>query len=384
MNNKNVIYTIKNLYEKFKSEMPNEQTFKFTKDDVSMDHTGITIDGCPIDSKAQKSLMTKMRVRPEFIEIAEKADPKDWSVIVETLKTELKERPFYAKVRRTDEREEIYSILEYPVYETVDLISNDKSIECICENLANTKDSYKMFTCTFDRNNNTINIGLINEDTKFSIFGEKDGQEFGFKDDVWMSGVQYTFTDTMFAAKHLVERLICANGMTTKEEGYTTHINKKNFNQEKIEEIITKTFEEPYKEITKKIAKQAAILKENEISVREFYDFTKPFIKAAKEIDMVDEVKEIFDETPFFQNYGLDVAKMSTKWKGTAKTGINAYDFFNALTYTATHVFSGAAPSVITDLQLKVSNFFFKDVFDISEIAPDNGLVYDTTHTAFK
>ena len=383
MNNKNVIYTIRNLYEKFKNEMPNTETFKFTKDDVSMDHTGITIDGTSVEKKAQRALLTKMKVRPEFIQVAEQADPQDWDVIVDTLKRELKDRPFYAKVRRTDNKDEIYQVLEYPIYEKSDLLENDKSIEAICENLSETTDSYKMFNCTFDSQNNSIIIGLINEDTKFSIFGEKEDNTFEFKDDVWMSGVEFKFTETSFSARHLLERLVCANGMTTKEEGYTTHINKKNFNQEKISEIIGKTFEDSYKDITKKVAKHAGILKANEISVREFYEFSKPFMKEAKKIDMLEEVKAVFDDSIFFSTYGVEVSKMTPKWQGTAKAGINAYQFFNALTYSATHLFADAAPSVVTDLQLKVSNFFFKEKFDISEIAPDKNITFDTTHTAF-
>ena len=383
-NNQNVVNTIRNLYSKFKNEMPAEETMKFTKDDISMDHTGINIDGCPINEKAQKTLLTKMKVRPEFIELAGKANPEDWDIIVKNLKSELSDRPFYAKIRRTDDRDEIYSVLEYPVHDKVELLNNDTSIDTICENLSKTKDSYKMFTCNFDRNNNKIIIGLINEHTKFSIFGEKDGKEFEFKDDIWMSGVQFVFTETDFSAKHLLERLICANGMTTKEEGFTTHINKKNFNQEKITNIINKTFEDSYKDIVDKVAKQASFLKTNEVSVREFYEHTKMFFRNAKKHDMVDEVQEIFDDSPFFEKYAVDINKMTPKWKATAATGINAYNFFNALTYTATHLFENVDPSVMTDLQLNISNFFFKDKFDMSEIAPNVKVGYDTSHIAYK
>jgi len=382
--NQNVVDTLKNLYASFQAQKVNTETFKFTKDDISMNHEGILIDGTPINGKAQKTLLAKMKVRPEFIELADKATTDDWSVIVDNIKNELTDRPYYAKVRRSeDNHDEVYVILDYPIYEKIEPVQNDVFINLIVSGLENTSNRYKLFSADFDKENNSIIVGLINEDTKFNISGEYDGKVFELKDDVWMAGVQFTFTETMFSAKHLLERLICSNGMTTKEDCFTSNIAKKNFNLEKIEKAITHAFERPYDEMAKKISKQVALLSNTEISIKEFYEFSKPVLREAKKNEVLDEVEVIFDDSIFYKEYGLNVKEMSSKWQATAKTGINAYKFFSAMTYAATHIFNSVNPTISTDLQLKISNFFFKETFELDEIAPVVEFEYDTKHVAF-
>lgn len=380
MKNSNVIDTIRNRYAQFTIERPLTETLKFTKDDISMDSNGILIDHVPINKKAAKSLLSRMQVKPEFIELADKATQEDWEIIVSNLKNELKDQPYYAKIRRLEESDEIYAVLDFPVYDKVEPLSNDVYIDAICTELENTKDSYKLFETTFDKETNKIIIGLINEDTQFSIFdgGEQDSH------DIWMSGVKFEFTETQFTSRHLLERLICSNGMTTKEESFVGHINKRNFNQDKIQDAIAKAFKEPFKQIFERVEKQANILKQHEISVKEFYDYTRIMFREAKKLKIIDDVKAIFDDSIFYSTYGLNVKEQSYKWQSSAKTGLNAYDFFNALTYTATHIFAESSPSVAAEMQLKISKFFFKESFDIDEVAPTADIDYNTTHIAFK
>lgn len=380
MKNSNVIDTIRNRYAQFSIERPHTETLKFTKDDISMDSNGILIDHVPINKKAAKSLLSRMQVKPEFIELADKATQEDWEIIVSNLKNELKDQPYYAKIRRLEESDEIYSILDFPVYDKVEPISNDVYIDAICTELENTKDSYKLFETTFDKETNKIIIGLINEDTQFSIF-DGSGQD---SHDIWMSGVKFEFTETQFTSRHLLERLICSNGMTTKDESFVGHINKKNFNQDKIQNAITKAFQEPFKQIFERVEKQVNILKQHEISVKEFYDYTKILFREAKKLKIIDDVKAIFDDSVFYSTYGLNVKEQSYKWQSSAKTGLSAYNFFNALTYTATHIFAESSPSVAAEMQLKISKFFFKELFDIDEVAPTADIDYNTTHIAFK
>lgn len=380
MKNSNVIDMIRNRYAQFNIERPLTETLKFTKDDISMDSNGILIDHVPINKKAAKSLLSRMQVKPEFIELADKATQEDWEIIVSNLKNELKDQPYYAKIRRLEESDEIYSILDFPVYDKVEPISNDVYIEAICTELENTKDSYKLFETTFDKETNKIIIGLINEDTQFSIF-DGSGQD---SHDIWMSGVKFEFTETQFTSRHLLERLICSNGMTTKDESFVGHINKKNFNQDKIQNAITKAFQEPFKQIFERVEKQVNILKQHEISVKEFYDYTKILFREAKKLKIIDDVKAIFDDSVFYSTYGLNVKEQSYKWQSSAKTGLSAYNFFNALTYTATHIFAESSPSVAAEMQLKISKFFFKELFDLDEVAPLADIDYNITHIAFK
>jgi len=379
--NQAVIDTIRNRYAQFKGEMPYTETIKFTKDDITMDHDGILIDGIPIDAKAQKSLLSRMKVKPEFISLAEKATVEDWSVIVNNLKIELQDRPYFAKVRRTDTQEEIYSIIDYPVYDKSSILNNDESIDKICDCIEQSIDTWSLYEATFDKTNNKIIIGLINANSKFCVFDVPANS--AEKNDIWQGGVKFEFTQTSFSRRHLLERLICQNGMTTKEESFVSHINKNNFNKDKIAKEIEYGFETTLDEVFKKVARQASLLKTKEVSIREFYLYTKPLIKEAKKLEILDDVKAIFDDSVFYEQYGLDVKEQSPKWQGTAKTGFNAYQFFNALTYTISHIFADVSPSVAAKLQLNISKFFFNQEFDIDNIAPEKNIKHNNMHIAF-
>jgi len=79
---------------------------------------------------------------------------------------------------------------------------------------------------------------------------------------------------------------------------------------------------------------------------------------------------KFFNETPFYKAYGVNLEEKSKKWKSTANTGINAYDFFNMLTWIASH------PEEVkmdkTDrinLQIQSSNLLFKNQLDLEDVA---------------
>lgn len=388
MKNKQLIEEIRNKYAEFQVEMPIEPTISFTKDDITMEHDVIAIQKIPLSEKAKRTLLKRLRVQPDFPSLGDKLRSSDWSTVTEALKLFLQDRPYLAKVRITEDAQEIFEIIESPIHKNVSLVSNDEFIDIICNELESSKDAYKLFESRFDKKTNSIIIGLINEETQFNVFGSsynKDGEEkyFDFKNDTWMAGVQFKFTETSFTARHLLERLICANGMTTKEESFVTHVAKKSFTKDKIGNIIKTSFEDPFKQIVHKVAKQANILKNHNVSIREFYETTKPLIQAAKQLDIVDEIKEIFDDTIFFSTFGENVKEKSFKWQATANSGLNAYKFFSALTYTVTHLFADVDPGKALDLQLKISNFFFKEHFDLDEIAENKQIQFNTKHIAF-
>jgi hypothetical protein len=69
--------------------------------------------------------------------------------------------------------------------------------------------------------------------------------------------------------------------------------------------------------------------------------------------------------------YGCIVSEMPDLWKITADSGKNAYDFFNDLTYIASH----PDEAVMTnrermDVQIKASDLLFKKDLDLELVAP--------------
>ena len=109
----------------------------------------------------------------------------------------------------------------------------------------------------------------------------------------------------------------------------------------------------------------------------EFYDFRRWFESRNENERYEKIIMNYFDDAPFFKAYGVDITQKSRKWKTTANTGINAYDFFNLLTYVASH------PEKImmdrsdrTDLQIVASNLLFKKELDLEDVATPTKVIY--------
>ena len=81
---------------------------------------------------------------------------------------------------------------------------------------------------------------------------------------------------------------------------------------------------------------------------------------------------------------GNNIDAKSAKWKSTADTGINTYDFFNMLTYLASHPneFKLTAEDQF-DLQVKASNLLFKKELDLEDIAGPTKIIYPKNELMF-
>ena len=109
-------------------------------------------------------------------------------------------------------------------------------------------------------------------------------------------------------------------------------------------------------------------LKRNEISVNEFEDFRR-FFSLRDEISEV-VLNEVLDDSYLFKAYGLDIYGQSKKWKTTASTGRNGYDFFNDMSWIAAHNKDfNLKESDSIELQILSGNLLSKPMFDIEDVA---------------
>ena len=108
-------------------------------------------------------------------------------------------------------------------------------------------------------------------------------------------------------------------------------------------------------------------LKKSNVSVQEYLKF-RNFFNEEEHGKILDKY---FDLSYLNTAYRCDVEGMHAIWKSTADTGKNAYDFFNDLTYIASH------PLEITmeedqrrKLQIVASDLMFKETLDLELLAP--------------
>jgi hypothetical protein len=164
--------------------------------------------------------------------------------------------------------------------------------------------------------------------------------------------------------------LVCSNGNTALEYGYGADIEHSRYSAKKIESVIQKSLGFANDTLGEQLSKAAQNLKENNVSIAEFYAYRKFFEQRNSQEQYNGLIERFFNDSHFFKAYGVNIAEKSNKWKSTANSGINGYDFFNMLTYIASH------PKEITvakddrvQLQINASNLLFKKELDLQDIA---------------
>jgi hypothetical protein len=183
-------------------------------------------------------------------------------------------------------------------------------------------------------------------------------------------GDRFEFNSLKFDYAPFLERLSCSNGNTALEYGFGADISHAKFNDRRLESVIQKALSVKNETVPLILQQSVSHLQKNNVSMAEFYQYRKFFENLNDDGIYTGLINNFFDDKPFYQSYGVDINGKSNKWKSTANTGINAYDFFNMITYIASH------PKEVrmdrdhrTQLQINASNLLFKKELDLEDIA---------------
>jgi hypothetical protein len=202
---------------------------------------------------------------------------------------------------------------------------------------------------------------LLNQDSTVDVFGTNV--------DLWKMGERFTFNGLKFDYAPFFERLVCSNGNTAKEYGFGANIAHTKFNNRRIESVINKAILFGEDTLNEQLQRSVQHLQQNNVSIAEFSWF-KGFFESRNENGKYDGVlSRFFNDQPFYKAYGVNIAEKSRKWKAAANTGINAYDFFNMLTWIASH------PGDVRmekqdriDMQIHASSLLFKKELDLEDV----------------
>jgi len=210
---------------------------------------------------------------------------------------------------------------------------------------------------------------LLNENDRVDVFGTDL--------DLWKMGDRFHFNGVRFNYAPFFERLVCSNGNTATEFGFGADISKNSFNNNKIQGVISKALEFGSETMPATLAQAVQHLQKNNVSLAEFYQYRNFFESRNGEEVYTGLIEKYFNDQPFYRGYGVNINEKSRKWKATANSGINAYDFFNLLTWVASH------PDQVRmdkndriQLQIQASNLLFKKELDLEDIATSANIVY--------
>ncbi len=344
---------------------------RFNLSDISIDENKAYFKDMPMNDHAKAKALGMLKVKSNFSDFASKMPKEDWSDLEGTLKSIEGSKKVYASIANNDNGvpEIVDVFLHKDGKKRDDDASYNQYFDWVKESLTKTEKTYSLKELSFNPDNKNVNLVLLNEDRKIDVFGTDI--------DLWKGGDSFSFSGLEFNYAPFFERLICSNGNKTKQYGFGADISKNTFNNTKIQGVIKKALEFGDENMPEMLAQAVKHIQTNNISIQEFIEY-RNFFKNRNQDDIYDGViSKFFNMNPFYKAYGLNVEEKSRKWRATADSGINAYDFFNMLTWIASH------PDKVSvdiedrlDLQISASNLLFKPSLDLEDIATNVNIEY--------
>lgn len=372
-NNKETIQKIRRESEQILDKIEND-SFKVEYPIKDLRFTGkeMTIKGTPLSKSASNKICNMLRIKSSFGKYYDKMSETEWNKISEKLKDLNGDTTIIAQYKEGGSV--ISNIFSKNTKKKHDDGQGLRSyFDTICTSLDKSDIGYEFSGLDFDERSHTFDLSMLNRDAKIDIFG--DGG------DIWNGGNSFTFTPISFSTKPFFERLICTNGMRSRKHGFGTNVSQAKYNVNSISNAINKAITEGTANLNDIITASGQHLANNNVSLGEFYNFRNHFLRDEDNPNFLKIATNYFNDSPIYKAYGMNLAEKSRKWKSTANTGINAYDFFNLLTWIASHQKqTGITDEEARVLQIKASEFFFKENLDLEDIATPVTVNYPRIH----
>lgn len=341
------------------NKISNREILSFNIGSINIAGEKMFVGDDELSNDALKKVLSHLRVKNNFLELGKKMVPSDWETVKEKLKSSMYNQTVYARkvddcgVKKIDD---IYMAAP----KTTGILEIDAIFNEVIESIVSTGKDISLKESLFLEDKDEIVVTLLEHGNEIDVFGNGT--------DLWKIGKQIVWNGVKFSIAPFFERLVCSNGNTAMQYGYKSNISNNKFNLDKIQKILEKEIVLEGENVSNYIVDSVSHLKYLNISVNEFLKYKNFF----NEKDHYTILTKWLDDSYLNKIYGVVVDEMPTQWKMTADSGKNAYDFFNDLTYIASH----KEPEITLtererlDIQIKASDLLFKKEFDLENIAP--------------
>ena len=348
-----------NIFRKDVNEkLASREIVSFNISDIEIENEKMLVNGDILTESATKKILNKLRVKNNFFEISKNLSHTDWNLVKDKLKKASGSQIVHGRkiagvsVGTIDD---VYMAAP----KTGGILEIDSIFHEVIDSIVGTGKDISLKSTYFLEDKDEVVVTLLENDNSIDIFGNDE--------DLWKVGKRIVWNGLNFSVSPFFERLVCTNGNTAPQYGFKANISNNKFNMNKIKKILEKEIVLESNSMSEYLVDAANHLKSNNVSVREFMKFKNLF----NEDHHTSIIKKWLDDSAINKAYGCVVSEMPELWKTTADTGKNAYDFFNDLTYIASH----PDEAKITDrerldLQIKASDLLFKKDLDLELVAP--------------
>jgi len=357
-NTRETIQTLNQFKKDVKAKMTSRETVSFNISNIEIENEKMSIDGNFLSESATKKVLSRLKVKNNFFEISKNLSHTDWKIVKDKLKQASGSQEVHGR-KITNGALSTIDDVYMAAPRTTGILEIDSIFDEVINSITSTGKDISLKSTHFLEDKDEVIVTLLEHDNPVDIFGNEE--------DIWKIGKRIVWNGLNFSVSPFFERLICTNGNTAPQYGFKANVSNNKFNLSKIKKILEKEIVLESETMSEYLIDAANHLKSTNVSVREFLKFKNLF----NEDEHLDIIKKWLDITPINKAYSTVVYEMPELWKITADSGKNAYDFFNDLTYIASH----PKEAKITDrervdLQIKASDLLFKKELDLELVAP--------------
>lgn len=339
-------------------KMESREIVTFNISDIEIENEKMALNGEILSDSATKKILGRLRVKNNFLGLSKEMNPTDWKTVKDKLTLASANQVVHGRKIKSGTSATIDDIyLAAP--KTTGIMEIDTIFNEVIDSIVSTGKDISIKSTYFLDDKDEVNVTLIEHDDLIDVFGTEE--------DMWKIGKRVVWNGMNFSIAPFYERLVCSNGNTANQYGFKANISNNKFNIEKIKKILEKEVTMKSESLDAYLVDSVNHLKHYNVSVNEYLKFKNFF----SEEEHPEIMKKWFDDTKINRAYGCVVSEQPGLWQVTADAGRNAYDFFNDLTYIASH------PDEIkisdrerVELQIKASDLLFKTNLDLELVAP--------------
>lgn len=368
--NQSIITQLNSLQDEV-NEYTNEYSGKlrtnFSLSDLEFHEGGSSIDGKELSKNALKNLLSLFQVKDKFIssQNAKLLGATEIANFINTIKgLNTGDRLFCS-----------YDDITNPKNITDVWLSSDRNngsfpdynayFEIVKEKLNETEIEFNIDKLNFDKPSGSISLSLLTDDT-FNVGSNNDNNL-----DEWRNGLFLDFNLFTTQVAPFYSRLICSNGMISREYMKTMNLNHAKYSQAKLDNLTEKfIIKGNFRETQSLIWEKCQIANDTPMSVLEL-EFAKSLLPESL-LESNDEVYDKFNLDTIANDYMVDLSEKSTKWKATAAINKTVYEVVNNLTWISARPEEyGITQKEAEHIQLNSSNILLKKRYDMEDIAPN-------------
>lgn len=352
------ILTLKEFRKDVTEKMLNREHISFNVSDIEIDADKMSIAGDMLSEAATKKVLSQLRVKNNFLGIAKSMTGTDWKTVKDALKKATGTQVVHGRKIEVSGNK-IVDDIYMAAPKATGLLELDSIFHEVIDSIVSTGKDITLESTCFLEDKDEVTVTLLENDNSIDIFSNET--------DLWKIGKRITWNGMNFSVAPFFKRLVCSNGNTAPQYGFKANISNNKFNIEKIKKCLEKEITLNSDTLDAYLIDAANHMKSSNVSVREFMKFRNLF----NENDHTTILAKWFDDSAINKAYGCVASEQPELWKTTADSGKNAYDFFNDLTYVASH----PDEAKITDrerveIQIKASDLLFKKELDLELVAP--------------